>query len=130
MLALFGNLSLPEIALIGAVAILVFGRRLPEVATEAAKTVARFRNSLQALGKEIDADGELRKTRQEVAGILPRDLRTSNVLDAVARSTSYLEPKSEADQDDAQSADIDPHDAAIDRAEELSREDLPDHPQH
>jgi sec-independent protein translocase protein TatA len=62
-LALIGNLSLLELLLIGVVAVLVFGRRLPEVAGQAAGQVMRAKRALTNLRRESGIDDELRRAR-------------------------------------------------------------------
>ncbi|MEM7307148.1 MAG: twin-arginine translocase TatA/TatE family subunit [Planctomycetota bacterium] len=59
MLALFWNLSMGEIALIALIAVLVFGRRLPEVAGQAMRNVARLRRQLDDLRRESGIDREI-----------------------------------------------------------------------
>jgi sec-independent protein translocase protein TatA len=66
MLALFGNLSFSEILLIAVVAVMVFGKRLPEVAGQTVRQVAKLRRNLDDLRRESGIDRELR----DVSGAL------------------------------------------------------------
>lgn len=66
MLALIGNLSLLELVVIAVVAVLIFGRRLPEVAGQAAAQVMKAKRALTDLRRETGIDEELRRARQVV----------------------------------------------------------------
>jgi Sec-independent protein translocase protein TatA len=59
----FLNLGFTEIVLIAIVAILVFGKRLPEVATQTFRQVAKLRRGLEDLRRESGLDRELRDVR-------------------------------------------------------------------
>jgi Sec-independent protein translocase protein TatA len=59
----FLNLGFSEIVLIAIVAILVFGKRLPEVASQAFRQVAKARRGLEDLRRESGIDRELRDVR-------------------------------------------------------------------
>jgi Sec-independent protein translocase protein TatA len=77
MLALIGNLDGGELVIIVVVAVLIFGRRLPEVAGQAAGMVGRLRRTLESLWQETGIDHEVRKVRREMERFereLPRDL--------------------------------------------------------
>ena len=79
MLALFGNLSFVEVVLFSIVAILVFGRRLPEVIGDGARKLGALRRSLEDLRRETGIDADLREVRQSLQGgldpgVRPRDL--------------------------------------------------------
>jgi Sec-independent protein translocase protein TatA len=71
----FLNLSPVEIVIILVVAIVVFGRRLPEVAGQAAGAVQRMRRSLEDLRRETGIDREIREARRAVEDAVPRDVR-------------------------------------------------------
>ena len=66
VLALIQNLNVIEIVVIGVVAVLIFGRRLPEVASQAAHGLAKARRSLQDLRRQTGIDEELRQVRRTV----------------------------------------------------------------
>jgi len=59
----FLNLGFSEVVLIAIVAILVFGKRLPEVATQTFKQVAKVRRGLDDLRRETGIDRELHEVR-------------------------------------------------------------------
>ena len=67
MLAFIGNLSFLEMGVILVIAVLVFGRRLPEVAGQAAAQLHRARRALSDLRRESGIDEELRKARRTLS---------------------------------------------------------------
>lgn len=96
------NLSPVEVAIIAIVAIVVFGRRLPEVAGQAAGAVQRLRRSLDDLRRETGIDREIQEARRAVESAVPRDVRTLDVR-ALARE-SASEPKRSAAQSTPESS--------------------------
>ncbi len=60
------NLGLPEMAMIAGIAVIVFGRRLPEVAAQAYRQIVRLRQSLETLRRETGIDREMRNIEHEV----------------------------------------------------------------
>lgn len=71
MLALIGNLGPMETLLVVVVMILVFGGRLPDVAKDAMRMVAKVRRQLDDLKREVNLDGELRRMEREVTRTPP-----------------------------------------------------------
>jgi Sec-independent protein translocase protein TatA len=67
VLAFIQNLNFTELAIIAIVAVLVFGRRLPEVAGQAARGIAKAKRTLQELRRQSGLDEELTSFRQSVA---------------------------------------------------------------
>jgi sec-independent protein translocase protein TatA len=49
------NLGPTEVIIIGAVALLLFGRRLPEVAKSMGKSIVQFKKGLREVEDDIDA---------------------------------------------------------------------------
>ena len=74
MLAIFGDFAFTELLLVAAVALMVFGKRLPEVAVRAAAHLTRLRRSLTEMWREAGIEEELRKVRRDVERTMP-DLR-------------------------------------------------------
>lgn len=72
MIAFFQNIGLPETIVIAVLAILIFGRRLPEVAARAAVQVQRMRRGLADLRRETGIDAEMRAARRAIEGAVPR----------------------------------------------------------
>jgi Sec-independent protein translocase protein TatA len=66
VLALLGNFDLTELIVIGVGALLVFGRRLPEVAMKAAAQVMRFRRAVSQMWREAGIEDELRRVKREI----------------------------------------------------------------
>jgi len=66
MIAFFGSLSVGETILIVVIAILIFGRRLPQVAGQLTGQIVRARRALGDLRRETGIDDELREARRAV----------------------------------------------------------------
>jgi len=73
VLALFGNFDFTEILVIGVGALLVFGRRLPDVAMKAAAQVIRMRRAVSKMWREAGIEEELRRVRREIEIEPPRE---------------------------------------------------------
>lgn len=69
VLALFGNLSYGELLFILVVAIMVFGRRLPEVAARGAHQVVKLRRSLGTMWRETGLAEEWRQLQHGVDSV-------------------------------------------------------------
>ena len=66
MLAFITNLSLGEVLTILIAAVLIFGRRLPEVAARGAVHMQRLRRGMQEFRRESGFDEEIRKARRMI----------------------------------------------------------------
>ena len=66
MLALFSNIGFPEMLVILVVALLLFGKQLPEVAVRVAAHVSRTRRMLTDMWRETGIEGELRRVRRDI----------------------------------------------------------------
>ncbi len=66
MLALFGNLAPLEILVILVIAVLVFGKDLPQAASRAYAQIRRLRNAVDDLRRDTGIDRELRNIERSV----------------------------------------------------------------
>jgi Sec-independent protein translocase protein TatA len=66
MIALIGNLHVLELFAIATGAVLVFGKRLPEVAVRGAGQLVRLRRSVMRMWREAGLEEELRRVRREI----------------------------------------------------------------
>ena len=57
ILTLF-SLGWPEMVLIGVVAVLLFGRRLPEVGRSLGRGIVELKKGLRGVADEIESDGQ------------------------------------------------------------------------
>ncbi|MAG62319.1 hypothetical protein CMO84_02215 [Candidatus Woesearchaeota archaeon] len=72
MIALIGNLHLLELLTIAGAALLVFGKRLPEVAVRGAGQLVRLRRSVMRMWREAGLEEELRRVRREIEQETPK----------------------------------------------------------
>lgn len=66
MLALFGNISGLEVGLILLLAVMIFGRRLPEVASRVYTQFRRFREGVDRFRRDTGIDREMREIQRNV----------------------------------------------------------------
>ena len=71
MIALIGNFDVMELLVIGSVALLVFGKRLPEVAVRGAAQLVRLRRSVTRMWREAGLEEELRR----IMAVTAEDIR-------------------------------------------------------
>ncbi len=66
MLALFSNLSFSEVIVVLVIALLVFGKRLPEVAVRASTQFVKARRTLSDMWRQTGLEDELRRVRRDI----------------------------------------------------------------
>lgn len=88
-LALIGNLSVGEAVVILILAVLVFGRRLPEVAARVFHGLQDLRRNFDRLRRETGIDEELRK----VSGSLREVEREARLADALRAPSEPRRPR-------------------------------------
>jgi Sec-independent protein translocase protein TatA len=66
VLAILGNVNLFEFIVILAVALMIFGKRLPEIAMRAVAQLARARRALSELWRQAGLEEELRRVQREL----------------------------------------------------------------
>ena len=58
MLAFIGTIGWPELLIIGAVALLIFGGRLPQVGKSLGKGIVEFKKGLKGIEEDLETAGE------------------------------------------------------------------------
>jgi Sec-independent protein translocase protein TatA len=74
MLAMFENLGGSELLIVMAAALLVFGKRLPQVAGDAAKQLVKLRKSLDEAWRDTGMQQEILNVKRDLENAIPRDL--------------------------------------------------------
>src|SRR5262245_47020186 len=74
MLALIDNLGGTELLIVMAAALLVFGKRLPQVAGDAAKQLVKLRRSLDEAWRDTGMQQEILNVKRDLESAIPRDL--------------------------------------------------------
>jgi len=77
--AIFEDVGMSEILVIGVFGVLLFGKRLPEVASQAGAQLVKFRRSLQQVKAESGMDQEVRKIQRVIEDAIPRDFSVGEV---------------------------------------------------
>jgi len=77
MIGFVHNIGLPETLLVVVIAILVFGKRLPEVAVRGAVQVQKLRRAMADLRRETGIDAEIRAAHRAVENAVSRDVLSS-----------------------------------------------------
>jgi sec-independent protein translocase protein TatA len=67
----FGTPGWPEMLIVGVIALLLFGKRLPEVARSLGKGIVEFKKGVR--GIEDDVDGATYGTSRETSRPVPQD---------------------------------------------------------
>ncbi len=79
MFALIDNLGFGEFTIVAIAALLVFGKRLPQVAGQAGAQIARLRRSLDTAWRESGVAKEIRSVQREFQDAVPRDLSVGDM---------------------------------------------------
>lgn len=121
MLSLIGNVDTSEILIVLVGAVLVFGKRLPQVAAQAGAQLNKLRHTFDSAWKESGVDKEVREMQRSIESIrdaVPRDLSAASIARTAA--TKFQE-RVEANQR-SESVSSDPVAAA-----ELAAASVPPH---
>ncbi len=81
LIAFLDNLGMSELMIVAVAALLLFGKRLPEVAQQAGATLAKFRKSLDTAIHDSGVEQEIRK----IKSAMPTDMSVRDVARVAAR---------------------------------------------
>jgi Sec-independent protein translocase protein TatA len=87
MLALIGNLDTTELIVVFVAAILIFGRKLPQVAAQAGSQLGKLRRTLDSAWRDSGVDKEVREMQRSIESIrdaVPRDLSPASIARTAA----------------------------------------------
>ena len=78
--------------------LLVFGRRLPEVASQAGKQLVKVRRSIDAAWRETGMEKELRDVKRDLDTAIPRDL---SIADMARLASAEMDKRVKANEKSA-----------------------------
>jgi Sec-independent protein translocase protein TatA len=79
LLALLDTLGGLELLIVCIAGLLVFGKRLPEVAGQAGKQLVKVRRTIDAAWRETGMEKELREVKRDLDAAIPRDLSIADM---------------------------------------------------
>jgi Sec-independent protein translocase protein TatA len=74
MLAFLDNIGGTEILIVMVAGLLIFGKRLPQVAGDAAKQLVKLRRSLDEAWRDTGMQQEIQSVKRDLETAIPRDL--------------------------------------------------------
>jgi Sec-independent protein translocase protein TatA len=74
MLAFLENIGGTELLIVMVVGLLVFGKKLPQVAGDAAKQLVKLRRSLDEAWRDTGMQQEIQSVKRDIETAIPRDL--------------------------------------------------------
>lgn len=86
-LALIGNLDTFELLVVVIAAVLVFGKRLPQVAAQAGAQIGKLRRQLDSAWRDSGVDKEVREVQRSIDTLrdaIPRDLSAGSLARTAA----------------------------------------------
>ena len=95
LLETLGGLELLIVCIAG---LLVFGRRLPEVASQAGKQLVKVRRSIDAAWRETGMEKELRDVRRDLDAAIPRDL---SIADMARMASAEMDKRVKSNEESA-----------------------------
>lgn len=98
MLALIENLGGVELLIVCIAGLLVFGKRLPEVAGQAGRQLVKVRRSLDAAWRDTGMEKELRDVRRDLDAAIPRDL---SIADMARMASAEMDKRVKANEESA-----------------------------
>lgn len=86
-LALIGNLDTTELMVVVIAAVLIFGRKLPQVAAQAGAQIGKLRRQLDSAWRDSGVDREVREVQRSIESIrdsIPRDISPASIARTAA----------------------------------------------
>lgn len=95
---MLGGIGPMEMLIVGVIALLLFGKRLPEVARSLGKGITEFKKGIHGIDDEIDNQASRRYTAPQSSRPIPEDDRTE------ATAPKFEPPKAEPESTNTPSA--------------------------
>jgi Sec-independent protein translocase protein TatA len=93
-LAIFGDLGLQELLVVALAAVMIFGRRLPEVAGRGFAQFQRARRTLTRMWRETGIENEIKRIQRDLDREMPRDFDPAKLA---RRETREIERRLKSD---------------------------------
>ena len=100
MLALIDNLGGTELLIVMVAALLIFGKRLPQVAGDAAKQLVKLRRSLDEAWRDTGMQQEIQSVKRDLESAIPRDL---SIGDMARLASAEMDKRIRANEEAARS---------------------------
>lgn len=98
MFAFIDNLGGTELLIVFVAALLVFGKRLPQVAGDAARQMAKLRRSFDTAWKDTGMEREIQQVRRDLDAAIPRNL---SIGDMARAASAEMERRIQANEVEA-----------------------------
>jgi Sec-independent protein translocase protein TatA len=98
MLAFLDNLGGTELLIVMVVGLLVFGKKLPQVAGDAAKQLVKLRRSLDEAWRDTGMQQEIQNVKRDLETAIPRDL---SLGDMARLASAEMDKRIRANEDAA-----------------------------
>lgn len=93
MLALIDNIGFTEMMIVLVVALLIFGKRLPEVAGQAGAQLAKLRRAFEDMKQETGIDREIRKVKRDLEDAIPPEVRNMSIGEMARKASAEMEKR-------------------------------------
>jgi Sec-independent protein translocase protein TatA len=103
--AFIDNLGGTELLIVLVAALLVFGKRLPQVAGDAARQMAKLRRSLDEAWRDTGMEKEIQQVRRDLETAIPRDL---SIADMARAASAEMDKRIRANEAEAKKLEAPP----------------------
>ncbi len=105
MLGLIENLGGVELLIVLVAGLLVFGKRLPQVAGDAAKQLVKLRRSLDSAWRDTGMQNEIQSVKRDLDAAIPRDL---SIGEMARIASAEMDKRIRANEESARAENVPP----------------------